>query len=150
MSLPKFQIGLLATCLIVLATSVLGWPMLSFARWSFYAPAREPMRGYFLLTFVAWTMALVSILVVAFIAMNASDSESFVRNEIPAVRALVHTSPLYGIGVLMSGICIVLVWCKGDWLLRWRLHYSLVFAALLSLTWFFYHWNILQFWNPTI
>ena len=148
--LPRFQLGLLTTCLITLASAVVGWPVLTFARWSLNAPALEPKGDHLALTFVAWSMGLVSILMVAFVAMNASSAGPFFRNEISAVRALVHASPLFGIGVLLSGFCTVRAWRNSAWLLRWRLHYSLVFAALFSLTCFFYHWNILQFWNPTI
>ena len=148
--LPRFQIGLLTTCLIVLATAVLGWPLLVYVRWSMKTPIPEARRGHFLLTLATWSVALVSIFMVAFMAMNAANSEPFFRNEIPTVRALVHASPLFGLGVILSGFCIVRIWRRKAWTLRWRLHYSLVVAALFSLAWFFHHWNILQIWNPTI
>ena len=148
--LPRFQLGLLTTSLITLASAVVGWPMLTFARWSLNAPIRETKGGYFLLTLATWSMSLVSILIVGFIAINSSNPQPFYRNEISVVRAVVHASPLFCLGMILAGYCTVRVWRRKAWTLRWRLHYSLVFAALLSLGWFFHHWNILQIWNPTI
>ena len=147
---PGFQFGLLAACLITFATAVLGWPALPLVRWSMNVSVPESYRGHFLLTLVTWTTALMSMLMVALIALNAENSEPFVRNKIPVIRAVVYASPLFGIGVILSGFCAMRSWQKRAWSLRWRLHYSLVFAALCSATWFFYHWNIVQFWNITI
>jgi hypothetical protein len=47
--------------------------------------------------------------------------------------------------VAVLAVLLVVVWSRGIFPWRRRLHYTLFFAAALGLHWLYFHWNLLGF-----
>ncbi|MCI0724645.1 MAG: hypothetical protein L0338_37620, partial [Acidobacteria bacterium] len=82
---------------------------------------------------------------VSLIAVVQASQDSLIY-ELPASLGVVLVLPILttALAVVIT-LLAILAWKNRWWRLTRRLHYSLFAVALLALTWFYSHWNLLGF-----
>jgi CubicO group peptidase (beta-lactamase class C family) len=103
------------------------------------APGLSTARVASLLGFL-----LLAFLGVAAAGLPAVEEELFYRipGSVTAALVLPHLSAVL---VAVLAVLLVVVWSRGIFPWRRRLHYTLFFAAALGLHWLYFHWNLLGF-----
>ncbi len=142
---PRFNLSLLAVCVAVFLSALLGWPVVAFVTREVRRQDTAPRAGARRATLLGWfTCGLILALIVA-AGLVLSSKEDIAFGVPPKVKALVWLTPL--VAALSAGVAVsaIVAWRQRYWRFSGRLHYTCVASACIAFLWFLNHWNLLSF-----
>ena len=138
---PAFSLSLIAACVAVFVSAVIGWPLGAFiARGN---PATRRTRGSNLASWLGWITSL-AILVILGLAMIPFSNPEEITYGVPALLQGLLWSNLLIVALVVALLaCTIAAWRNGYWRTSARLHYTCVLLAGVAFVWFLSHWNLL-------
>ncbi len=141
---PLFNLLLVAGCLAVCVSALVGWPILAFAmRGTGVGAGRS--RGSRRASWLAWIACLLIVVLfsLGIVAFNEPEEVAFAVP--PLLGGLLWLTPIIAALAALLLVCTALAWKNRYWRLSGRLHYTVVFVAVAAFVWFLAHWNLLRF-----
>jgi CubicO group peptidase (beta-lactamase class C family) len=140
--LPDFHWALLAICLVLLLTGVLGWPLAACVHRRRGTSRPDAPR---LARRARWVAGLAGLLALLFLgALAVTLRQMSLLYGLPlGLRALLAVPLLLALLTLITAICGVLAWRQRYWSIWGRIHYSLVTLALVGLMWVMSCYNLI-------
>ncbi len=141
---PAFAIGLLAVCVALFLSALLGWPLAAFLTRGGCGVDFAPTAGSRAASWMAWiaSLAILAWLAVFVVAMIEPSELAFGMP--PLLAVLLQLSPVLAVLVGSVLLCTLLAWAFRYWRLSARLHYTCVLAAGVAMLWFLNYWNLLR------
>ena len=141
---PAFAIGLLAVCVVLFLSALVGWPFAAFLTRGGRGVDSEPTAGSRTASWVAWIACLAILAWLAVFVIAMIEPSELAYGMPPLLAVLLQLSPV--LTVLVGGVllCTLLAWALRYWRLSARLHYTCVLAAGVAMLWFLNYWNLLR------
>lgn len=140
----RFQLGLLAGCVAVLFSALVGWPVAAFITRGCEVPGGPRTAVSALVSWLGWLTAVAATVYLVGFTVVMSDANQIAFGISPFLERL-QIIPLVIAGLTVGVLFGTLVaWRNGYWRLTGRLHYTLVLFSSLGLIWMMVHWNLLQ------
>ncbi|RPI48726.1 MAG: hypothetical protein EHM56_13340 [Chloroflexi bacterium] len=142
-----FHFGLLAGCLLVFLSSLLGWPVASLIRRRRSQEPTLPPRGA---RWVGWAMSATSFgFVLSFVA-EVYENDVLLYGLTSLSRVILILPQFEAILAVMALILVCAAWLgwgapgkRPYWSLPGRLHYTLLALAGVAFLWWLGYWNLL-------
>ena len=146
---PILQLGLLGVCTIIFLSALLAGLLGGIVR--LVRRGKQTAQPTFA-RLARWLSLLVVLLdlsaLVAFVAISLSGNELMTMityGQVSTINIILAAWLLAAVLTTVLAAMAVLVWRKGFWGVKSRIHYSLVTLAALAFAWFLNYWNLLGF-----
>ena len=139
---PEASLVLIGSCVAILLSAVIGWPLAAFINRG-HAQTAQRTAGSRFATWFAWLTSLAILVVLGLGMIPFSDPEEIGYGMPPLLSGLLLASPVLAALVAGVFVCSLVAWARGYWRLSARLHYTCVLVAGLMFVWFLNHWNLM-------
>jgi hypothetical protein len=136
-----FQFGIAGVSLLLLASSLVFWPVVAWCTWSRPIDGSPPPMA----RMSAWLMSLLFAAFFAGLGVAAIDPMQFTFGVPVLLQRILWLPIVAGLCVALCAFFTMRAWIDGYWSFPGRLHYSLVTLAGATLLWWTWHWNLLGF-----
>ncbi len=141
---PNFSLLLIAACVAVFASAVIGWPLASFiGRGDSQTLSRT--GGSKFASWIGWLTSLAALVAIGLAMIPLGNPNEIGYGIPPLFHGLLLATPAIAVLTLGVFLCWIVAWAKSYWRFSARLHYTAVLAASLAFVWFLYQWNLLGY-----